>query len=281
MCWGGARPGHRIVVAAGTDELRRLVTVLNSLLARIDAALDAQRQFLADAGHAIKTPLTILRGDVDVALRRARTSDEYRQVLAQALEDVRVISNLAEDLIALARSDSAEVLPTERSVAVQPLLERVARKFRRTADRAGIGLIIGDAGELHVAGDPTLLERALGNLVDNAVNYGSRPGGRLRVSALPTPDNYVSLEVADDGPGVSLADLPFLFTRFFRAHASRSTVPGTGLGLAIVRAIAGQLGGTVDVRSTLGLGTTATLVCRRSVPRGPDHPTASEGMVAP
>jgi len=257
----GAHPGHRIVVAADTAELQRLITVLNSLFGRIDAALDAQRQFLADAGHAIKTPLTILRGDVDVALRRPRSPEEYRQVLQQALEDLRLISSLAEDLITLARSDSEIALRKTTAIAVQPILARLRRKFEGAAARAGVELITEDPGPLHVLGDTVLLERGLGNLIDNAVKYGGRPGGRILLSARPAPEGRVALGVRDDGAGIADADLPFVRDRFFRADATRNRAPGTGLGLAIVSAIASQLGGTLELTSVAGEGTMAVMVC--------------------
>jgi len=268
----GAHPGHRIVVAADTAELRRLITVLNSLFGRIDAALDAQRQFLADAGHAIKTPLTILRGDVDVALRRPRSPEEYRRVLEQALEDLRLISSLAEDLITLARSDSGAATRKPTAIAVPPLLARLQRKFEGAATRAGVELVADDAGDVQVTGDAVLLERALGNLVDNAVKYGSRPGGRILLSARADADGRVALGVTDDGAGIAEADLPFVRDRFFRADATRTRVPGTGLGLAIVSAITSQMGGTLELTSVTGQGTFAAVL----LPGGPAPPVDQE-----
>lgn len=263
---GSTDPGHRIAVATDTQELRRLVSVLNGLLSRIDGTLDAQRQFLADAGHAIKTPLTILRGDVEVTLRRSRSPEEYRTVLLQALEDVRLISSLAEDLILLARSDSGKPLERAEDVPLQALFDRLAGRFEGAAARAGQSLAITDPGPLAARGDAILLDRALANLVDNAIKYGRTPGGSIVLSGTLRPDGRVAIAVADDGPGISPEDQPFVEDRFYRAEATRARVRGTGLGLAIVKAIAAQLGGALELASTVGTGTIATLV----VPRGSD-----------
>lgn len=271
---GASDHGHRIAVEADSQELRRLVSVLNSLLARIDVTLDAQRQFLADAGHAIKTPLTILRGDVDVTLRRPRSPEEYRTVLLQALEDVRLISTLAEDLIMLARSDSGKPLERAEDFLLRPLFHRLAARFEGAATRAGLSLKVADTGALAVRGDAILMDRALANLIDNAIKYGGSPDGSVVLSAKLRPDGWVAIEVADDGPGIPPEDQPFVQDRFYRAESSRARVRGTGLGLAIVKAIAGQFGGALELASTVGTGTTATFVCpRASDPPAPEPTT--------
>ncbi len=249
---------HRLTAAADTDEMRRLVTVLNSMLGRIDAAFDNQRRFLADAGHEIKTPLTILRGDVEVALRRDRSPEEYQAVLGQTLEDLKGVSSLAEDLITLARSDSGGLEPRPTELPVQRLLTRVADRYAGVARQAGIDLVVQGGDGLVVLGDSGLLERALNNLVDNAIKYG-RGGAQVTVSA-DAADGCVRIAVADEGPGISGEERPRLFERFYRGETGRRAARGSGLGLAIVSAIVDVHGGSIEFDSELGRGTTVCLV---------------------
>ena len=256
------RRGHHIAAHADTDELRRLVSVLNAMLARIDIMVDGQRQFLADAGHAIKTPLTVLRGDIDVALRRRRSPDDYVQVLQQGLEDLKDVSLLAEDLITLARSDSGAQVPERATIALAPLLHRVAKKYERSAQADGLQLDIQATDGLTVAGDVALLDRAISNLVDNAIKYG-RQGRRIVVAAEPVASGWAAIRVSDSGPGMSHEDRVRVFDRFYRGEDGRRTSRGAGLGLAITKAIVESLGGRVEMETAPGRGTTVTLVCPR------------------
>ncbi len=249
---------HRITADAETEELSRLVSVLNSMLARIDTAFETQRRFLADAGHEIKTPLTILRGDVEVTLRRNRSPGEYEAVLRQALEDLKEVSALAEDLITLARSDSGSLEPRPGDVPIERLLERVADRYARVAEDAGVRLGVEPGDPLSVNGDAALLERALSNLVDNAIKYG-RDGGRLDLSAT-AEDGLVRITVSDDGPGIPTQERSRLFERFFRGETGRRSARGSGLGLSIVKAIVEAHGGRVELVSEVAQGTTVSVL---------------------
>ncbi len=256
---------HRLTASADTDELSRLISVLNSMLGRIDAAFDNQRRFLADAGHEIKTPLTILRGDVEVALRRERSSAEYQAILGQTLEDLKGVSALAEDLITLARSDSGGLEPRLGELPVDRLLNRVADRYASLARQAGIELDVRGGDGLLVRGDPGLLERAVTNLVDNAIKYG---GGRVTLSAVRL-DGRLRITVADDGPGIPSEERPHLFERFYRGETGRRAARGSGLGLAIVQAIVDAHGGSVEFESEPGRGTSVSLL----LPQEQDRPT--------
>ncbi|GIW53158.1 MAG: two-component sensor histidine kinase [Gemmatimonadales bacterium] len=252
--------GHQIAVQTETEELKRLIGVLNAALARIDAAFESQRRFIADAGHAIKTPITILRGDVEVALRRPRAPEEYVQVLRQALEDLKQVSALAENLITLARSDSGALHAARQPVEVDYLFDRVRRKFEGAAARAGSGLECEPASGLVVTGDPQLLERALSNVVDNAIKYAGS-AGPVRLSAAVLTDGWVALRVTDRGPGIPAAERDRVFDRFYRGERSAGQERGFGLGLAIVKAIMENLGGRVTLDTGPEGGLTVSLVC--------------------
>ncbi len=252
-------PEHRMTARTETEELRRLVSVLNSMLARIDKAFGNQRRFLADAGHEIKTPLTVLRGDVEVALRRERTSEEYKAVLKQTLEDLREVSALADDLITLARNDSEGLQPRLTDVQLEKTLYRMARKYSTAADDADVRLDVRVRPGLLVRADPAFLDRALGNLIDNAIKYG-RDGGRVSLSASSEQEGQIRISVADNGPGIPEDETDRLFERFYRGETGRRCARGSGLGLAIVKAIVESHGGTIHVDSKSQHGTTVNLL---------------------
>lgn len=249
---------RRITASAETDELNRLVAVLNSMLARIDAAFENQRSFLADAGHEIKTPLTILRGDVEVALRRRRSPEEYEAVLEQTLTDLRAASTLAEDLITLARSDSGALEPRTSDVSLDRLLAKVAERYAKAAEDVGVRLDSEVEPGLDACGDAALLEHAISNLIDNAIKYG-RDGRRVLLSAGFGDDGHVHIAVSDEGSGIPPAERARLFERFYRGEAGRRAARGSGLGLAIVKAIVESHGGQVSLESEIGRGTTVRI----------------------
>ncbi len=249
---------HRIEAEAETAELERLVSVLNSMLARIDAAFEAQRRFIADVGHEIRTPLTVLRGDVEVALRRRRSQEEYEAILEQSLEDLKAVSTLADDLITLARGESGALTPVRRPVRVDDVLEKVAERYRRSASAAGAEIEL-KAEPLVVPADGRLLSRAIGNLVDNAIKYAAS-GGIITLSAERGDGSAAVITVSDRGPGIPANERDRLFHRFVRGEAGHSAWPGSGLGLSIVKAIVESHGGTISLRSTAGTtGTTFEL----------------------
>ncbi|MEE9576520.1 MAG: ATP-binding protein [Gemmatimonadota bacterium] len=249
---------HRIETTAQTEEMDRLVVVLNSMLARIDATFEAERRFLADVGHEIRTPLTVLRGDVEVALRRRRSREEYEGILEQSLEDIKGVSALADDLIMLARGESGALTPELGPIDVEGLLRKVAEKYRGAAASAGAALEVECEPDAVVIGDRQLLQRAIGNLVDNAIKYGT-DGGRITLAARPTNAGDVTLTVADRGPGIPESERPNLFDRFERGESGRRRARGSGLGLSIVKTIAETHGASVALRDTEGGGATFEL----------------------
>jgi two-component system OmpR family sensor kinase len=232
--------GHRISAHADTREYERLVGVLNTMLDRIDGAFEAQRRFTADASHELRSPLTALRGEVELALRRDRSPEEYRRVLSSALEEAERLSGMAENLLTLARSDAGAIQPR---LAQLDLAERVRGVIERLAPRAaarGVDLKVTGDEDLSIVGDSALLDRLIWNLAENAIKFGSA-GGRVDV-CLEARNGDAWLVVADDGPGIPKDDLDRVFERFYRARGAVDP-EGSGLGLAIVRAIAMAHGG--------------------------------------
>lgn len=230
---------ERISAYADTREYQRLVHVLNRMLDRLRDAFEAQRRFTADASHELRSPLTALKGELELARRRERSPQEYRRVIDSALEEVDRLTALTENLLTLARSDTGAMEPRLRRADLVQSVERVLDRIRPRAEEKQIRLELRRQGDTAGWFDADLVERLVWNLVDNAIKF-TTPGGRVEVSAQGV-GGTLRLEVADTGPGIREAALPRIFDRFYRGDESRTPsgrTAGAGLGLAIVRAIA-------------------------------------------
>jgi two-component system OmpR family sensor kinase len=234
---------ERITSHADVEEFGRLVNVLNAMLNRLDRAFQGQRRFTADASHELRGPLNVLRGNIEVALRRERSPAEYRDTLERCREEVLQLTRLATDLLVLARSEAGLPLEQRIEVDLHALASRVADRYRPLASQRNITInLTGTSAD--VTGDPTLLERIVANLVDNAVKHAP-DGGAVEVDLRPGA-GHTTLTVRDNGPGVPDEHASQLFTRFFRGDPARPRPGGTGLGLAIAKAGAEAHGGTLQ-----------------------------------
>lgn len=247
----------RLPDPATGDELSRLCGAFNGVLGRLEDAFDRQRRFTAEASHQMRTPLTAMLGQVEVALRRGRQPEEYRRVMGVVREEASRLRQVVEAMLLLARGGGSEgAPPPERIDLAGWLPEQVARwsGHARAADLT----VEPPEGHLAVEAHRALLAQLLDNLIENALKYGDA-GTPVRVCAKAEgPVALISVE--DAGWGLPAEDLPRLFDPFFRSEqARRSGRPGAGLGLAVVRRIAEALGGRVDVRSEPGRGTCFTL----------------------
>jgi heavy metal sensor kinase len=242
-------PGQRLPVPRGRDEIVRLGETLNAMLARLEEALARERRFVSDAGHELRTPLALLKGELELALRQPRSAAELRQALRSAAEETDRLAQLAEDLLLIARSEDGRLPIRASPTSVEEVFSRVIERFERRAADAGRRLDAASPPGLRVVADPLRLQQALANLVENALRYGD---GAVRLFA-DERDGRVELHVADEGDGFAEAFLPRAFERFSRADAARSR-GGTGLGLAIVEAIARAHGGTASAASPPGGG---------------------------
>lgn len=235
--------GRRIEARADTREYRRLVGVLNTMLDRIDAAFAAQKRFTADASHELRSPLTALRGELELALRRERTSEEYRRVLVSALEEAERLTRLAEDLLTLARSDAGAISPRRRQVDLAEEVRATVERLRGRAEERRIQIRVRAAAPVRGSYDSDLVGRLVWNLVDNGLKF-SKPGGQVEIR-VAAADGGAVVDVTDSGPGIREEPLERIFERFYRGEAARTPAEGSGLGLAIVRAIAEAHGGWV------------------------------------
>jgi signal transduction histidine kinase len=238
------RPGERLPLPAPRDELRRLGTTLNEMLDRLEAALERERGFVAEAGHELRTPLALLRAELDFAIHHADSEAELREALREASDETDRLVQLSADLLLIAGSDRGRVpLRTERVAAVD-LLESVRNRFAWRAEEAGRELAVKAPADLELTGDRLRLEQALGNLVENALRHGA---GTATVEVAATATG-AELRVRDRGPGFPDGFLPRAFQRFSRGDDAHSG-PGAGLGLAIVDAIARAHGGRASAQN--------------------------------
>ncbi len=233
----------RLPVPRSRDEVSRLALTLNEMLARLQAAFEHERRFVSDASHELRTPLALLRTELELALRRPRSREELEQALRSAAEETERLSRLAEDLLLIARADQGALPIRRERVAAGELLATVAGRFAARAREHGRELRAEDAGVV-VDVDPTRVEQALGNLVENALLYGAGPV----VLSVREYDRLVELHVSDSGRGFPAEFLDRAFDRFSRADEARGR-GGTGLGLSIVDLIARAHGAAAGARN--------------------------------
>jgi two-component system sensor histidine kinase MprB len=230
-----------------SDELGRLAVAFNTMLDALTGSISAQRQLVADASHELRTPLTTIRTNLEVIeLHDEMPADDRRRILAEATEELRELTHLIDELVELAHGDS-QPLTTEAT-----RLDLIAEDAVSATTRRSNRVIRLDASPTVVEGAPSALNRAITNLLDNAVKW-SPPEVPIEVTV-----GEGAISVRDHGPGIAADDLPHIFDRFYRAVTAR-TLPGSGLGLAIVRQIAEAHGGTITAEAATGGGTRFTL----------------------
>jgi two-component system, OmpR family, heavy metal sensor histidine kinase CusS len=250
---------HERVEAAGLpSELSSLASTFNETLDRIEDAFARLGRFSSDIAHELRTPINNMRGEIEVALNKARSSEEYREVLGSALEECLRLSRTIDSLLFLARAEHPETQVRREPVDIANELVAVREFYEAAASDAGIRLDLAASSGLTVPLDRTLFQRAVGNLIENSLSY-TRVGGHIRLEA--ARDNGTLLvSVADDGCGIPAEHLSRVFDRFHRVDPARSgNGGGAGLGLAIVKSIAVLHGGDARIESTSGQGTRVTL----------------------
>lgn len=244
---------ERVPVSGGRSELDRLAVVLNGTFDRLQASLERQRRFTADASHELRTPLTVILAETQRAGKRERSAEEYREILATCHQAGLRMRSLVEDLLLLARQEDGRETLRLVSCRLDERLSEVVGGLRPLAERLGLRLETELVPTTLVA-DPVALATVADNLVGNALQHHGRPGGVVRVSCGSDGTDAV-FAVEDDGPGIAAEHLPRLFERFYRVDAARGAGEGhSGLGLAIVQALVEAHGGHVTVASQAGDG---------------------------
>jgi heavy metal sensor kinase len=251
---------ERLPVSRTGDELERLAETCNAMLARLDVAVNQIKRFTADASHELRGPISFVRTVAEVAVRNPKADPESRQAFEDIVEETAKATVLLEDMLTLARADAEHGDKALESLNLATVVEEACELARPIAEKRHLDLSVTlDASHLvNVRGDFTTLRRLLWILLDNALKYTQTPG-RIDV-ALNANSRQATVEVRDSGVGISAADLPHIFERFYRADPSRSNIDGAGLGLAIAKWIAEMHHADLFVASELHKGTVFRLV---------------------
>jgi signal transduction histidine kinase len=249
------RVDRRLDVPAGAvDEVAVLAEAFNGVLARLEVSLESMRRFTADASHEIRNPLAAMRTGVEVALRRARTPEEYRALLAENLDEIVRLQSVLEGLLELARIQPGAPVPLQRGpVDLERLARRTAERFATVAAEREVRIEVVAEAARPVEGDERLLRLVLFNLIDNALKYG--PAGRPVTVAIRGDAGRLRIQVTDRGNGVPSELAERVFERGVRGPAAAGRSEAGGLGLAVVRWVAEAHGGSARLSSG-GEGTT-------------------------
>lgn len=255
---------QRVDIAVPNDELGDLVATFNQMLDRLESGFLSLKQFTADASHELRSPLTLMRTEVEVALNRARTQADYERVLRSVQNEVEHLSRIADQLLLLARADAGSLTPVRSQIDVADFIEEIAARWAPFAQAKRVELTVDAPYSGTVLADPDLLKRVIDNLIDNAIRY-TPPLAAIAVSAARS-DGFWLFEVADMGPGIPPELRDRVFARFSRADTVRTRRGGgAGLGLALSVAVAAAHGGSLDLVDRPGRGA----VFQLRLPAGP------------
>jgi signal transduction histidine kinase len=253
---------RRLPADASNDELSRLGLTVNAMLTRLEGSFAGLRRFTADASHELKTPLTVLRADVERAMHPGTDRAERMVALEEALQETARMSDLVDSLLTLARADEGRFDIFRQPVELEPLVREVYETAVILGEDAGLTLSLSALENGVVMGDRTRLRQLLLNLVTNAIKYTPR-GGRVELSVSRKGTDEVAITVRDTGIGISANDQAHIFDRFWRADRVRSRSVergGFGLGLSIAQWIVQAHGGSISVQSRLGRGSVFTVL---------------------
>lgn len=249
---------ERIDAAYWPQELVSLAQAFDDMLDRLEDSFNRLSQFSADLAHELRTPINNLRGEAEVALSKPREANEYREILASSLEEYDRLSRMTDSLLFLAKADSAQAMGTSLPLDARKEIEKIADFYEALAAEQNVRVIC--EGEGTVDADPILFQRAISNLLSNALHH-TTSGGTITFSVYRVDGGRIEITCCDTGTGIAQEHLPKIFDRFYRVNPSRNAqTEGAGLGLAIVKSIIGLHGGEIVIQSTLGVGTSVRLI---------------------
>ncbi len=248
----------RVILEAPYEEFQQLAKSFNKMFERLQGVFESQRRFVGDAAHELKTPLTAMKGNLEVGLQRDRSTEEYRDVLSTTLGQVEHLARLVKSLLTLTQFAGEHPPSDLKPVHLEPLLKELVSELSVLAEEQGCLLTAHLQEVPKILGDVGQLKQLVINLLDNAIRHTSR-GGSVIISMQSSVDT-VQITVEDTGSGIAEEHLPHIFERFFRADQARDRESGgTGLGLAIAKEIALAHNGTINVQSEIGKGSEFTV----------------------
>ncbi|MEC9491081.1 MAG: ATP-binding protein [Halanaerobiales bacterium] len=247
--------GRRLEVSGPDDELKKLALTFNSMLDRLEKSFKRQKQFVSDASHELRTPISVIKGYVDLLDRWGKEKKDVRDEAIEAIKKETVnMKQLMENLLLLARGDDSELKREEEMFNFNNLIEEIINEFEIMEKEVNLEFVEKD--EIDFYGDQNLFKQLLRIFLDNAIKFTSRKGRiEIKIEKIDSDNFYFS--ITDNGPGISSEDLPFVFDRFYQADKSRTrkSNKGSGLGLAIAKQIVDNYQGDIDVESEAGVGT--------------------------
>lgn len=244
----------RLKLPEQEDEIYQLATTINELLARIEQSISQQKQFTADAAHEMRTPLSAIRGNLEVLLRKKREPGYYEEKISEVIGYVDRLNLLFEQLLQLSRLESGTVIIKRQHIDLKIFINQIISKWEKEFQNKQIYWHLYIPDNLIVVADSLFLEQVIDNLISNAIKYNHSQGNIYFYW------NHNSFWIRDDGPGITSGQLPYLFDRFYRADKSRSSkIQGNGLGLAIVKKLADLQQILISVQSVEGEGTCVIL----------------------
>ena len=238
------------------DEIQKLAETFNDMLGRLESDFNTQRRLFADLSHELKTPLTILKGEFEVILKKTRSNEEYKETLKSALEETDRIIRLAENLLILAKLDSKEVVQKTERIDLSELLKGIMNNVKGLAELKEISLSFSGSAGASILADRHQMKTLFLNIIDNAFKY-TPPKGGIDISVF-TNGAAACVSIKDTGVGIPAEEIGHIFDRFYRVDKSRSS-SGFGLGLSIAKSIVESHGGNISVLSPSGAGTTFTV----------------------
>jgi two-component system heavy metal sensor histidine kinase CusS len=245
---------ERVIPADWPLELKPLAIAFDDMLERLDDSFTRLSQFSADLAHELRTPIGNMIGEAQVALTRDRTAAEYRETIESTVDECERLSRIVDNLLFVARVDAAREPVARKRFNARAAAEKIAAFYQTIAEERHV--TISSSGEGQICADPDLFERAVGNLLDNALRF-TPENGSIQI-ALSERNADFEVAVSDTGCGIAPEHLPRVFDRFYRAESSRGS-DGAGLGLALVKSILDLHGGSATIESKIGQGTTVKL----------------------
>lgn len=250
---------NRISTKKIPSEIEELVSTFNNLLSNLEDSFNKIISFSQDASHELKTPLTVIRGEIEVALKQERSTEEYKDILKDILEESISIQEIINQLLFLAKKDTAEIKSGFSEIYLDEIVTDTASWIEKFAKSKNISIVMKKIIPVTIYANETLLKIAINNILKNAIIY-SNNSTVIEISMDETSEEYL-LEIKDNGYGINDEDLPFIFDRFYRADKARSRKDaGFGLGLSIVKMILDIHNYKIELQSTKDIGTTVTIL---------------------